>query len=316
MVRPLRIVYEDAIYHVMNRGQNRQSIFIDQNDYKNFLSIIDQAYERWKIQVYGFCLMGNHYHLCLGTPESNISRVMRHIDGVYTQRFNRSHNQDGSLFRGRYKALVVEEESYLSQVVRYIHLNPVKAGLTKQPQEYKWSSHQYYTGFKKKPAWLDTDVILNWIGSGKKFHSYVMEGNTEELEKIYHQKNTPIVVGDTAFAEEVRLLNKTQSSRYHGKDDKKVLRPKPDAVIDIICQVYGLNKKDILFATRGVNNEARKLAMLLVGECCDLTNTEIVPIFNLTSEKTVSWARSVIQAQMSEEKIKKIKRKIEQRITN
>jgi REP element-mobilizing transposase RayT len=103
--------------------------------------------------------MSNHYHLCLITPEGKLSRIMRHVDGLYTQRFNRAHRRDGSLFRGRYKAIVVEAEEYLSSVVRYIHLNPVEAGLAKAPEEYRWSSHGEYLRRRPVPVWLKVGEV-------------------------------------------------------------------------------------------------------------------------------------------------------------
>jgi len=104
MTRPLRIEYEDAIYHVMNRGLARQDIFLYREDDEHFLEVLGEASRIWKIKLYAYALMGNHYHLCIQTPGGNLSRVMRHVDGVYTQRFNRAHRRDGPLFRGRYKA--------------------------------------------------------------------------------------------------------------------------------------------------------------------------------------------------------------------
>jgi len=128
MSRPLRIQFDGAVYHLMNRGTARQITFVDDDDYRAFQNTLGEAHRLWGIEVFSYCLMRNHYHLCLRTPKGNLSRVMRHVDGLYTQRFNRSHKRDGSLFRGRYKAILVNEDQYLAQVVRYIHLNPVHGG--------------------------------------------------------------------------------------------------------------------------------------------------------------------------------------------
>ncbi len=125
MPRPLRIEYPGAVYHLMNRGSARQKVFLGSADYREFLKTLSEAHDLWEIEVLAYCLMPNHYHLCLRTPRGNLSRVMRHIDGLYTQRFNRGHRRDGSLFRGRYKAILVDADEYLLAVVRYVHLNPV-----------------------------------------------------------------------------------------------------------------------------------------------------------------------------------------------
>ena len=114
MARPLRIQYPGAVYHVMNRGGSRQKIFLEKEDYETFVKTIREIHERWGVELFAYCLMGNHYHICLLTPEGNLSRVMRHLDGLYTQRFNRIHRRDGALLRGRYKAIVVDKDNYLA----------------------------------------------------------------------------------------------------------------------------------------------------------------------------------------------------------
>src|SRR3972149_269634 len=129
MSRPLRIEIPHAWYHVLNRGRRRESIFRDTQDYEMFLQTVREACESWRLRVAAYGLMPNHYHLLVQTPNPNLSRCLRHIDGVYTQRFNRRHGHDGPLFRGRYKALLIEADSYLLQLVRYIHRNPLEAGV-------------------------------------------------------------------------------------------------------------------------------------------------------------------------------------------
>jgi putative transposase len=129
MARPSRIEYPGAVYHIMSRGSGRQKVFLSRSDYRGFLRTVSEAHDLWGIEVFAYCLMPNHYHLCVRTPRGNLSRVMRHVDGLYTQRFNRSHKRDGSLFRGRYKAIVVDANECLMAVVRYIHLNPVDGQL-------------------------------------------------------------------------------------------------------------------------------------------------------------------------------------------
>lgn len=130
MPRPIRIEYEDAYYHVMNRGRGRQYIFHTEAYYQAFFETLSEACERFALVVHAYCLMGNHYHLLVQTPQGNLGRIMRHINGVYTQRYNRLKRTDGPLFRGRYKAILVDEDSYLLQLSRYIHRNPIEM---KQP---------------------------------------------------------------------------------------------------------------------------------------------------------------------------------------
>ena len=126
MARPLRIQYPGAIYHVMNRGTNRLPTFFSDDHKQMFLGVLSDAVNTWDLRVHAFCLMNNHYHLLLETPLGNLSRAMRHIDGVYTQRFNKATGRDGPLFRGRYKSLLVQKETYFLALVRYIHMNGEK----------------------------------------------------------------------------------------------------------------------------------------------------------------------------------------------
>ena len=121
MARPLRIHFPGAVYHAMNRGGSLQRVFLDKQDYEAFLKTMGEVHDRWSVEVFAYCLMGNHYHVCLRTPQGNLSRVMQHLDGLYTQRFNRLHRRDSALFRRRYKAIVVDKDNYLTQVVRRKH---------------------------------------------------------------------------------------------------------------------------------------------------------------------------------------------------
>src|SRR5882724_9812501 len=164
MSRPLRIQYPGAVYHIMNRGRVRQPTFVDDADNLAFLDTLTEAHRLWGIEVFAYSLMKNHYHVCLRTPKGNLSRVMRHVDGIYTQRFNRRHRRDGPLFRGRYKAILIDADEYLSAVVRYIHLNPVEAGIVTMPQDYRWASHRYYVQAKGVPSWLNSQEAIEQIG--------------------------------------------------------------------------------------------------------------------------------------------------------
>ena len=167
MSRPLRIQYPDAWYHVMNRGRRAEAVFSDKQDYQGFVDLLQETCEMWDVRIAAYCLMPNHYHLLMQTPQANLSRSMRHINGIYTQRYNRRHSCDGQLFRGRYKSILVEQDSYLLQLMRYIHKNPVKAGLAENPGGYAWSSHRAYLSNAKKWDWVSTDFILSMLTPGK-----------------------------------------------------------------------------------------------------------------------------------------------------
>lgn len=136
MTRALRVEYPGAWYHVMNRGAARQNVFHKLKDFNSLLELIEEVVMRYGIEVHAYCLMSNHYHLLIRTLVTNLSRAMRHLNGLYTQRYNRSRQIDGPLFRGRFKSILVDADCYLLQLSRYIHLNPVVAMITQKPEEY------------------------------------------------------------------------------------------------------------------------------------------------------------------------------------
>ena len=146
MSRPLRLEFEGALYHVTSRGDRRESIVGDDTDRQTWLAVLEQGLERFAATAFAYCLMSNHYHVVLQTHRPNLSRLMRHVNGVYTQTYNRRHGVVGHLFQGRFKAILVEEESYFLEVCRYVGLNPVRANMVKRPQDWAWSSYRARTG--------------------------------------------------------------------------------------------------------------------------------------------------------------------------
>jgi REP element-mobilizing transposase RayT len=163
MARPLRIEFPNAIYHVTSRGDRREDIFVDDNDRLALLRVLAQGMDRFNAQVLAYCLMGNHYHFVLHTSEANLSRLMRHVNGVYTQAFNRRHGKVGHLFQGRFKAILVDRDAYLLEVCRYVELNPVRAGMVTSVAEWPWSSYRAHAGQADTPPWLDTMGLHGYL---------------------------------------------------------------------------------------------------------------------------------------------------------
>jgi putative transposase len=170
MSRPLRIEFSGAIYHVTARGDRREPIFEDDADREALLSVIAQAMNRFDAQMLAYCLMGNHYHFVLHTRQANLSLLMRHINGVYTQTFNRRHGKVGHLFQGRFKAILVDREAYLLEVCRYVELNPVRAKLVAEPGEWPWSSFRAHVNSAPTPLWLDTAGLQAYV-LGREAHT-------------------------------------------------------------------------------------------------------------------------------------------------
>jgi REP element-mobilizing transposase RayT len=163
MSRPLRIEFPGAIYHVTSRGDRREPIYRDDADRQLHLEVIAQAAERFDAQLLAYCQMGNHFHLVIHTRAGNLSRLMRHINGVYTQSFNRRHGLVGHLFQGRFKALLVDRDAYLLALCRYVERNPVAARLVGQPADWAWSSCRAHLGLVPTPPWLDGDGLYGYL---------------------------------------------------------------------------------------------------------------------------------------------------------
>ena len=301
MSRPLRIQFRGAVYHVMNRGTARQTTFVDDDDYQAFLNTVAEAHRLWGIEVFSYCLMKNHYHLCLRTPKGNLSRVMRHIDGLYTQRFNRSHKRAGALFRGRYKAILVDEDQYLAQVARYIHLNAVAIGVVKLPEQYRWSSHVKYLQSKGAQQWLYTDEVLERLGGRKDFHEFVLSGNEEALETFYKSKRHSPVLGRVEFIQKLTGPEVTLS-REIPRYQRQGVQPSPEQVFGKVARIYSLLEEEVLTGVRGKENEARKVAMYLVRRCCDQTLGETARLFGLESYGAVGWSCHGVKTKMEREK--------------
>jgi REP element-mobilizing transposase RayT len=160
MARPLRIEFPGAIYHVTSRGNRCESVFLDDRDRSMLLGIIGEALGRFKARMLAYCLMGNHFHFVLQTELANLSRVMRHINGVYTQAFNARHDRVGHVLQGRYGAILVDSDAYLLEVSRYVELNPVRAGMVAGPEDWPWSSYRAHVGMAAPPCWLATERLL------------------------------------------------------------------------------------------------------------------------------------------------------------
>lgn len=208
MARPLRIEFPGAVYHVTSRGNARADIFTDDSDRQIFLSVLGQTVKRFNWLCHAYCLMGNHYHLLIETPEGNLSAGMRHLNGVYTQTFNRIHHQDGHLFKGRFKSVLVEKESHLLELCRYVVLNPVRAVMVERPEQHPWSSYLPTLGKAFGPEFLCTEwVLANFsatVGEARRrYRQFVKEGiglQESPWEKLCGQ----VILGTELFVEQVR----------------------------------------------------------------------------------------------------------------
>ncbi|HBG62316.1 MAG: hypothetical protein A2306_11400 [Omnitrophica WOR_2 bacterium RIFOXYB2_FULL_38_16] len=297
MVRQIRILFEGAYYHVLNRGQGKRDIFLDDNDYKTFLRIIKETCELHEVTIVSYCLMPNHYHLLVHTPHANLPDFMRQLNGVYTQNFNRRYKHDGPLFKGRYKAIVVQEGSYLLQLIRYFHNNPVKAGIVKERTFYAYSSHNNYIKQEEAEWLIFLDLLKDQFAQKKDFrNAYIdfMEQNNDEAEEFLSQKSKKadhaIIYGDEAYMDEIKIKylhsNSLSSEIPQSKqisDELKIKKIKKEVV-----EVFKIKEKDLYCSVRGRENIPRIMAISLSRECSGLPYDKIARIFGGINYKSAA----------------------------
>lgn len=279
MARPLRIEFSGALYHVTSRGNSRADIFFDDRDRKVFLDTLSLTIKRYHWLCHAYCLMGNHYHLLIETPDGNLSHGMRELNGVYTQAFNRLHKKVGHVFQGRYKAFLIEQETYLLEVARYIVLNPVRAGWLAHPKEWRWGSYRATAGLTAKYPWLTTDWILQQFHrerkiAQQKYRQFVMEG----LDKAspFSEVKEGVVLGFPQFVDWVR-------ERHSSGEVMKEI-PKAERLV-------GRPALDVLFSEEVLKNKfSRNEMMRLAHEKVGYSQREIADCVGLH----YTWVSKII----------------------
>ena len=292
MSRPLRIQYPDAWYHVMNRGRRGEDVFTGKKDYNAFINLLKELVEDYNVKIAAYCLLSNHYHLLVQTPTANISRAMRHLNGVYTQRFNKIYHCDGQLFRGRYKSILVDADSYLLELLRYIHRNPLESGMVDNINEYTWSSHKAYLSGAKKWDWLHKKYILSLFSrnggeSIRRYKQFVSKETLEEINQILARKKLPTVIGSNSFVEKIKELFFTDK-KHEEVPESRYLAPDIDKVIEEVCKFYNVNKEVLFSSRRGLFNEPRNVAIYLIRRLRGGTLKEAGKIFGIEKNSTVS----------------------------
>ena len=292
MSRPLRIQYENAWYHVMNRGRRGEPIFHEPDDYEYFIKLLKDTAEIWNIRIAAYCLLTNHYHLLIQTPDANLSRCMRHINGLYTQRFNRQHQVDGQLFRGRYKSILVDADSYLLELVKYIHRNPLQTGIVDSLDAYTWSSHKGYKSQSVKWSWLYKDFILSMLTSNKQkqkkaYKDLMREGEPSKLIDFFNGTQLPAILGTEEFIDRIRtkFYKKSDSGRV---PQSKMLALPVNVIKQRVAEKYGVSQDKLMILRRGYVNEPRNAAIYLTRKYSGKTLLEIGVEFNMRHYSSVS----------------------------
>ena len=250
MGRQLRIEYPGAYYHVTSRGNERRDVFKSQKDREQFISYLESAVVRYGAVIHAYCLMSTHFHILIETPSGNLSQIMQHINGAYTIYFNTKRKRSGHLFQGRYKAILIEADEYAAELSRYIHLNPVRAGMVTKPEEYPWSSYRDYVGERKSPGWLKTGFILGYFGnkasdSEGKYRKFVEDLLDKEYDSPLDTAVAATMLGGVEF---IREMTETHIDGKHLDRDLAALRtlsnhPTMDTIIQAVKSVIGEHER-------------------------------------------------------------------------
>ncbi len=275
MARKPRLHVDEGIYHVMLRGNGGQAIYFDDDDRLHFYLLMQEGIARYGHRIHGFCLMSNHVHLVVEVGAQPLAKIMQNLSFRYTRWVNKKQKRIGHLFQGRYKAVLVDRDSYLLELVRYVHLNPVRAKLVRQAHHYPWCGHRAYLGRETLP-WLTTEWVLSQFGtrlgtSRNRYEAFVREGYREGRRDDFHSggDDDGRVLGDERFTR--RTLNKAITS------PKTVTL---DQLIQMVCEKYNVTEKTLASVGRErATSEARSVVGWLAQQCAQITLTEVANRF-------------------------------------
>ncbi|MBT9145934.1 MAG: Chromosomal replication initiator protein DnaA [candidate division WS2 bacterium] len=282
MARPLRIEYAGAFYHIIQRGNERKEIFKSDQDREKFLKYIELISGRYNIRIHTYCIMNNHFHLILETIEPNLAKAMHTLNTSYTVYFNTKRKRTGHLFQGRYKAILVQADEYLHHLSRYIHLNPIRAELVKDPKDYPWSSYKFFLSEINSPGWLKTDFILSMFDKDLKkarvlYRKFVIEHIGNEIDVIKDNITAGSILANHDFVEWIRdKFIKDKSDREIPDIERLKKRP---SLADIISKVKEAVKDE---------GFSRKIAIYLSRKYTAKTLNEIASFYGNIGDTGVS----------------------------
>jgi len=306
MSRPIRIEFPGAYYHVMNRGRRSEEIFYDMADYITFLELLIKAINLWNVNIISYTLMPNHYHLLIHTPSGNLSRFMRHVNGVYTQRFNKNHETEGQLFKGRYKSILVERDSYLLQLVKYIHKNSVRAKLVSDINEFRWCSHHAYLSDKIRWRWVRKEFVLSMLAETKnrqkkEYLKFINEVDRDEIFKVFNKSKWPTVLGSEKFKTHLKEKFSKQKIDEEIPESFELL-PETSIIKSTVCSYFQVKEEVLYISRRGYFNEPRNIALYLTRILRKDTLSMIGSSYNLKRYSSVSSIVNKMEKLMKEDK--------------
>ena len=282
MGRQLRIVIPGQAYHVMSRGNERRNIFRQDGDYRKLLAIIKKAKSRYDFKLYAYTLMTNHYHLLIKIEKANLSDIMQEVNGAYSAYFNRKYKRKGYFFENRFKSVIVEHGQNLLEELRYIHLNPLRAGMVERLDQYPWTSHnQYRGGFEK--GFAEPDHLLGLfaktrLGAVPKYEAYMGEGTIKDNDGDTMGHFGQCAIGSKDFIREIKMMfkDKVLPRDICGRVQMKEVIEK-EVVVESALKYYKITRKKL--EQKGRWNKIKPVVIYLLAADSGLKNTEIGQVF-------------------------------------
>ncbi len=307
MARQLRIEYEGAFYHITSRGNQRGNIYWDDKDREEFKRILKRTKEIYGYFLHAYVLMDNHYHLLIETPHANIKQIMQNINTSYTVYVNRRHHRFGHLFQGRYKAFIVDKGSYLLELGRYIHLNPVRAAVVRIPEDYRWSSYREYLQEERHQTIVDTDDTLYSFSKKRaiavsKYREFVNAGISNESPL---KDAVGSILGNETFKERVIKYLKGVPDKTEIPEIRKIeTKHNIGDIVGVIAKYYGVREEDLIKRKKATEGQ-RKIAMYLCKTLSGRKNIEVGRKFGVTLQAVTNAIRDIERRRDRDRKLNK-----------
>lgn len=294
MSRPLRLEFPAAVYHVTARGNARQAIFADDADRERFLELLGREVQQQRWRCHAYCQMGNHYHLLLETPEASLGRGMAHLNMAYSQWFNRRHRRAGHLFQGRYKAILVEKDSHLLELCRYVVLSPVRAGLVEFTRDWRWSSYRATASGRGGSPWLTTQWILEQFGgeagrARQAYRRFVREG--KGAASPWRDLRGQIFLGGEAFMRKMAHRARRQSLAQQPAAVARPDRPTVDQICAAVAGAAQVPPETVL--DRRAAREAFQVTVYLLRRACNLPLKEVAALAHVSPPRISQIQRAI-----------------------
>lgn len=311
MTRPLRILVPGGYYHVTCRGNDRGAIYRDDRDRSVFLEKLRGSLANYQVELHAYVLMHNHFHLLIATPKGNLSEFMRHFNISYTAAFNRRHRRVGHLYQGRYKAILVDQDSYLLELSRYLHLNPVRiksyqgngvAERIRYLERYRWSSLPGYLRAANKQPWVHYEMVLGQIGgSRKKYAEFVSEGLERGYDTPWENVTGQVVLGQERFVNTIKSKIANEGAVREQPSAREFAAKSPAVIIREVCKRFGVKEEEISSKRAGCRDE-RAAAMEMLYRHGQLSQAAIGKMLAGLDYTTVSRERKRLQERAQQDK--------------